>query len=323
MGHVIIRPKDRKEWLKHREAGIGSSEVGTILGLNPFETPYQLWRRKKGLDAPKVENFAMKAGHYLEDAVSLFYADETGKQIIKASAGDWLIVNKEKEYLRVSPDRTYWIPGKPKNDRNKGILECKTTQMDIEKENLPMHWFTQLQYQLGVAELEEGALAWLVAGRQFDFADVSFDKEYFDWTVEQVDKFWVDNIQGNQEPALINVDDILLKNSRHIIGKAIEADEKLVKDCSDLKIIKDEIKALSTRKDEIENDIKMFMGDAEALAINVNDYGKKGGACQILATWKAAKDSEKFDIERFADENPDMYSRYMVSKPGSRRFIMK
>lgn len=111
MSYTIIRPKDRQEWLRHRESGIGSSEVGTILGLNPFETPYQLWRRKKGLDAPKQENFAMKAGHYLEDAVSLFYRDETGKEIIKASSGDWLIVNNEKNYLRVSPDRTYWDSG--------------------------------------------------------------------------------------------------------------------------------------------------------------------------------------------------------------------
>ena len=60
------------------------------LGLNPFETPYQLWRRKKGFDPPKAENFAMKAGHYLEDAVSRFYADETHRDIIKRSAGDWI-----------------------------------------------------------------------------------------------------------------------------------------------------------------------------------------------------------------------------------------
>ena len=70
MSNIVIRPKDRAEWLEYRKDGIGSSEVATILGLNPWETPYQLWRRKKGLDAPKDETFAMKAGHYLEDAVS-------------------------------------------------------------------------------------------------------------------------------------------------------------------------------------------------------------------------------------------------------------
>lgn len=46
MSYTIIRPKDRNEWLEHRKSGIGSSEVATILGLNPWETPYQLWRRR-------------------------------------------------------------------------------------------------------------------------------------------------------------------------------------------------------------------------------------------------------------------------------------
>ena len=39
MATAVIRPKDRAEWLKYRESGIGSSEVATIVGLNPYETP--------------------------------------------------------------------------------------------------------------------------------------------------------------------------------------------------------------------------------------------------------------------------------------------
>ena len=35
MNNVIIRPKNREEWLEHRKNGIGSSEVATIVGLNP------------------------------------------------------------------------------------------------------------------------------------------------------------------------------------------------------------------------------------------------------------------------------------------------
>ena len=100
MSNTVIRPKDRAEWLEYRKDGIGSSEVATILGLNPWETPYQLWRRKKGLDAPKDETFAMKAGHYLEDAVSQFWADATGREVIKSSAGDWLFKNNEKGFLQ-------------------------------------------------------------------------------------------------------------------------------------------------------------------------------------------------------------------------------
>ncbi len=319
MSVTIIKPKDRKEWLKQRECGIGSSEVGTILGLNPFETPYQLWRRKKGLDAPKEENFAMRAGHYLEDAVSLFYRDATQKEIIKSSAGDWLIVNDKKPYLRVSPDRTFWIPGAPKSYKNKGILECKTTQKEVDADSVPQHWFCQLQYQLGVAELEYGALAWLTMGREFGYRDFTFDKEFYDWMVEEVDKFWMDNIVGNQEPLLMNVDDVLLKNPRHIDGKVLEADEVLSILCSDLKGLKDEKSAIESLIKDKENNIKMALGDAEALVAP----GSTIAHPIVLATWKAAKDGTKFDEKQFAVDNPNMYAQYLKTTQGSRRFLLK
>lgn len=319
MSYTIIRPQDRREWLKQRGFGIGSSEVGTILGLNPWDTPYQLWRRKMGMDAPKEENFAMRAGHYLEDAVSKFYADATGKEIIKASAGDWLIVNNEREYLRVSPDRTFWIPGRTKSDKNKGILECKTTQMKIEKDNVPMHWYSQLQYQLGVAELEQGALAWLIAGREFDFLEVEFDKEFFDYMVGEVDKFWIDNIKGGKEPISMNLDDVVLRNPRHVLGKFVEADATIMQEIAEMRLLKEELAKLDARKKEIEDNIKMMIGDAEALVAPGSTQAKP----EVLATWKNAKDSTKFDEKLFAKENPDTYAKYQYTTSGSRRFLLK
>ena len=319
MSYTIIRPKDRQEWLKDRQYGIGSSEVATILGLNPFETPLQLWRRKKGIDPPKAENFAMKAGHYLEDAVSRFYADETGKDIIKASAGDWLIVNNDRQSLRVSPDRTYWIPGRPKSDRNKGIVECKTTQMEVDRDNPPQHWFCQLQYQLGVAELEQGALAWLTMGRDFGYRDFTFDKEFYQWMVEEVEKFWKDNIIGGVEPDPVNVDDVLLRNPRHQPGKYVEADAEIIEACRQLKELKGEAKDIEQQVKELESRIKMAFGDAEALTAPGGSPAKP----VILATWKAAKDSLKFDEKSFAASEPNMYQSYLKTVPGSRRFLLK
>lgn len=319
MSYTIIRPQDRREWLKQRGFGIGSSEVGTILGLNPWDTPYQLWRRKMGMDAPKEENFAMRAGHYLEDAVSKFYADATGKEIIKASAGDWLIVNNEREYLRVSPDRTFWIPGRTKSDKNKGILECKTTQMKIDKDNVPMHWYSQLQYQLGVAELEQGALAWLIAGREFDYLEVEFDKEFFDYMVGEVDKFWIDNIKGGKEPISMNLDDVVLRNPRHVLGKFVEADATIMQEIAEMRLLKEELAKLDARKKEIEDNIKMMIGDAEALVAPGSTQAKP----EVLATWKNAKDSTKFDEKLFAKENPDTYAKYQYTTSGSRRFLLK
>ena len=257
----------------------------------------------------------MRAGHYLEDAVSRFYADATGNEIIKASAGDWLIVNNERPFLRVSPDRTFWLPGMPKKASNKGIVECKTTQMEVNGDSLPQHWFCQLQYQLGVAELEHGAIAWLTAGREFGYRDLTFDKEFFDWMIEEVTRFWVDNILGNKEPLAINVEDVLLKNPRHIDGKLLTADDFILTKCAELKEVREELSALDLRKKELEADIKMVMGDAEALISPDNN--------KPLCTWKAGKDRVKFDEKQFAKDMPDTYAKYQYTTAGSRTFILK
>lgn len=315
MSYTIHRPKSREAWLDLRKGGIGSSEVGTILGLNPYETPYQLWRKKKGLDAPTPENFAMRAGHYLEDAVSLFYQDETGNEIIKSSAGDWLIVNNERPFLRVSPDRTCWKRGMARKHDNKGIVECKTTQKEIDGDSLPQHWFCQLQYQLGVAELNWGAIAWLTAGREFGYRDLTFDKDFYDWMIEEVTRFWVDCIQGNQEPLAINVEDVILKSPRHIAGKTLTANDDIITELAELKEVREELAALDQRKKAIEESIKMTMGDAEALVMPNTD--------DVLCTWKAGKDRTKFDDKRFAQEHPDMYAQYTKTTAGTRTFLIK
>lgn len=313
MATTIIRPKTREEWLEYRKSGIGSSEVATIVGLNPWETPYQLWRRKLGMDAPKTENFAMKAGHYLEDAVAQFWRDETGRDIIKRSAIDWLIQDNDKPYLQVSPDRTYWLSGEKHNEHNKGILECKTTQMTIDPDDIPKHWFCQVQYQLGVAGLEQGSLAWLCSGREFGYKDLALVPDFYAWLEEEVTKFWVDNIKGGQEPSAVNVKDVLLKYDRSTGGKTTEVDDELFKAYTDLKQVKEELAQLTERKDNLEEQLKMAFKDAEAIS-----YGG-----DILATWKSAKDSEKFDAKAFKAEHPDLAAEFTKKVAGSRRFLLK
>lgn len=312
MATTILKPNNREAWLELRKSGIGSSEVATILGINPWETPYQLWRQKKGLDAPKQETFAMKAGHYLEEAVSMFWHDETNRTIIKSSAGDWLIRNDDKPFLQVSPDRTYWLT-ESRRPQDKGILECKTTQMKVDPEDLPKHWFCQLQYQLGVAELQQGSLAWLCSGREFGYKDLEFVPDFFEWIVEEVTKFWVDNILGNREPDAVNVADVLIKYNRHTEGKIIEASLDTYLAYEDLRQVREQLAQLEDDKEELEEKIKLAFGDAEAISYQG----------QTLATWKAPKPSEKFDAKAFAKAYPDLAKQFTVPYQGSRRFLVK
>ena len=310
----IIKYKSREEWLQNRSNGIGASEAGTVLGLNPWETPYQLWRRKKGIDPPKVENFAMVAGHLLEDAVAQFFARESHCHIIKASTDDYTILDPENPILRVSPDRTFWRIGAKHNEKEKSILECKTTQMTIDADSLPKHWFCQLQMNLGVGEYKDGALAWLTAGREFGYRDIDFDAEFFGWMKDEITKFWNDYIVGNEEPPAYTAQDVLLKSPLHIAGKEVTATAEILDELSRLKEIKEKTKTLETEQKAIEDDLKLFFGDAESI---VSDNGK------TLATWKAPKPSMTFDKSRFQKENQEEYEKYLKETQGARRLLIK
>lgn len=313
MEHTRLKFNSREEWLKAREEGIGASEVASVVGLNPWETPYQLWRRKRGIDKPQEENFFMKAGHYLEDAVARFYADASGNEIINSSATDFMFVDKDKPFLRVSPDRTFWLPNMAHNDDNKGILECKTTQRGIDGEDLPKHWFCQVQMLLGVSGYEHGSIAWLSAGREFDYKDITFSPEFYGWLAEEVERFWVDNVVGGVEPAAINVQDILTKYNRHTDGKMIEVGDDIFAAYQDLKDIKKQIAALDERKETLEGRIKMAFQDAEAIT-----YGG-----DTLATWKAPKPSAKLDTKLLGERYPDIVKEMTTMVQGARRFLLK
>ncbi len=312
MNNTIIRPKSREEWLEVRKSGIGSSEVATIVGLNPWETPYQLWRRKVGIDPPKEENFAMKAGHYLEDAVSRFWADETGRKVIKRSAGDWIIRDNKHPFLQVSPDRTYWLGESRAND-DKGILECKTTQMSIDADDLPKHWFCQVQYQLGVAGYTQGSLAWLCSARDFGYTDITLVPDFYEWLTDEVARFWNDNIQGGKEPDAVSVSDVLLKYNRHTNGKSIEVSDDVFQAYLQLKDVRKELAELDERKEALEAKIKLAFTDAEALTHDG----------QTIATWRSPKPSRRFDTKRFQADHPDVAEGYFSEVQGARRLLLK
>lgn len=310
MSTTIIRPTGHQDWLKHRGSGIGSSEVATIVGLNPFETPYQLWRRKVGIDPPTEENFAMRAGHILEPAVAKFWEDATGRQVDPSSEGDWLIVDNKKPFLRVSPDRLYWAD---EAHTKTGILECKTTQKTIRQDDLPKHWFCQVQYQLGVARIEQGSIGWLTQGREFGYQDLRLVPDFYGWLIEEAERFWRDCIVGGKEPEQTSVKDVLLKFNRHTDGKVAEVGDDVYEAWCELKDLRRDIARLEERKIILEDKVKVAFADAEAIS-----YGD-----QVLATFKASNPSAKFDAKAFRADHPELADEYTHEVQGSRRLTLR
>lgn len=327
MNRKLIKAKNHDEWLASRSHGIGSSEVATLLGLNAYETPYQLWRRKLGLDAPKEENEAMLLGHIFEDGVAQRWRIATGREIIKSSAEEWLYVHPDYDYFRASPDRIYYNAGDKHNEENKRILECKTTVLDIDADSIPPYWFCQVQWQMYVTGIREASVAWInMMKREFGYKDLRYDEDFCMWMAEEARKFWQENIEKKIEPNLVNIEDVKLRYPKHLEGKTISGNELIkVNDeqitiseaIKKLRTIKDEISELAGQQERIEAAIKERMQDAEAVTM------LNGTKTINIASWKAAKDSLKFDAKAYQKEHPEEAQQYMRSVAGSRRFLIK
>lgn len=276
----IIKPATHDEWLKEREYGIGASEVGAVLGLSPFETPFSLWLKKTKQVPRDEENNAMRMGHLLEPVVAQLWEEATGMKVIKASAADIIYVHPEYDFMRATPDRV--VRGRKK------LLECKTTITDVDSDDIFPHWIAQCQYQMYVTGIHDLDLAWLVKGRFFGYQNIEYDAEFAEFIAERVKEYWNDCVVGGNEPELISVDDFATKGSEP--GKDVEADDKALGEILSLRKVNELLGKDEAEANSLKDAIKLYMGEAESVSFN----GK------ILATWKSGARGRTF---RLRDKN--------------------
>lgn len=305
---TIIRPKNHDEWLDLRKGGIGSSEVGSVLGVNPYETPYQLWLRKTGRIAAKEQNMAMRLGHLMEGTVAQLYEDATGNIVDTATEGDWCVKNEARPYTIASPDRYCITP-----DGKTILLECKTTRKNVSEESTPMSWYCQVQYLLYCSGLDEGALAWLKYGSEFGYKSINANPEFQEFMLERLDRFWTDCIIGDKAPAAISGGDVSLIYATSVAGKTIEADVETLQKIAALKEKKEAAKALEDEISGMEDEIKLYMRDADILTANG----------ETICTWKTGKGRATLDRKKLAAEHPEIIQEYTKAGTPVRTFLIK
>ena len=81
-----------------------------------------------------------------------------------------------------------------------------------------------------------------------------------------------------------------------------------------LKAVKEQIKQLEAQEDQLVSLIQGYMMESSQL-VSVDG--------SVLATWKAAKSSKRFSAELLESSMPDIYEKFVVEQPGSRRFLVK
>ena len=292
MKPIIIKPASREEWLKAREDGIGASEVSAVIGINPWETPFSLWLRKTGQVPPLEENEAMHMGHLLEGVVVTLWEEKTGWKAVKASAKDIIYQDPEHPWRKATPDRiAYEVDENAK--KRKVLIECKTSAMDFDPKDLPVYYLAQCQYQMHVTGIHVCYLCWLVRGLTYGHARIEYDKEFAEWLIENVDRFYLECVKGGKEPELITVSDFTIKGSTP--DTSVEADAEALAQILSLRTLVIDYKAKEKEIDAYKDSIKLYMGENESLM----HEGK------VLATWKTDSRSRTL---RLKDKNIDELS---------------
>ena len=105
----------REGWLLERKNSLGGSDMGAVLGLNKYRSPYAVWAEKTGLLPEQPDNEAMRQGRDLEDYVAQRFEEKSGKAVQRMN---YLLRNDAAPYLHANIDRR--IIGE------KAGVECKT-----------------------------------------------------------------------------------------------------------------------------------------------------------------------------------------------------
>lgn len=305
---------NKEQFRATRSRGIGSSEIGAVLGVDPYCTPYQLWCKKTGRGDEFNGNKYTIAGTRLEKVVVEYFEEATGAKMIPGYEGDVTFFHPDLPHVLATPDRPYH------RDGVRGILECKTTQRNIDPDFLPESWFCQAQYQAAVLNatpddtlVEEISIAWLFRGLDFHYHTFEYDPAFGAYLIEQADKFWREHVIADVPPEAATASDVEKAHGRHTAGKVIQATDELLQEWEKLVAVRDRIKILEAERDEIIERFKLIMKDAEAV-----QYYE-----ETLVTWRNSKPVVRLDSKALKAEMPDVWQKYAKENAPTRPFLVK
>lgn len=295
----------REEWLQYRKAGIGGSDAGAICGLNPYRTAMQVYQDKISDACEDIDNEAMRQGREFEDYVARRFMEATGKKVRRANT---MFRSKNHPFMLADVDRM--IVGE-----NAG-LECKTASPYMEDKwkdgKIPMSYQVQCHHYMAVCGADAWYIAVLIYGREFKYYKIERNEALISDLVRIEQDFWENHVQKGIMPApdgSKTADSVIAEYYKNSVPESVRLsgfDEKLQR----RQDLLDVITRMENEKNQIEQEIKMYMGTAE---IAENEHYR--------ISWKSVS-SGRIDEKRLKEELPQIYEKYKKMKV-SRRFSIK
>lgn len=317
-----------------RDTYIGGSEMGAIMGLDPWKTPLEVYYSK--VEPDRIEqNYSPKTeiGTHIESFIADCYKRKTDSQVIEYPQRithnkhsflgghiDRLVLQKAKSIM-TPPAPNVVLPAKPDQseefyERNR-ILECKNTggfgSKLLWEDGLPSYYFTQVQFYLMLTNLKYADVAVLKDGWDFSIITVEREEDFIEFMEEAAVAFWHNHILAKVPPDAKTEGDFKLMYPNHLEGKIATADSVMVETYKELVDVRDKLKDLTKHESLLELKVKEFLQDSEALIVE----GRP------VITYRTSKESQTYNWKQFAADNPNLIQDYKITKPGARRFVFK
>jgi len=178
------------EWHELRSRGIGGSEIGTIMGYNPWESAFALWAKRTGqIPDPPLEGWSIRFGRAFELPVLELWAEEHPEYEVFLT-GTWQ--HPEHEFMLANPDAL----AKHRETGEWIVVEIKTSRGSWGE--TPPHYAAQVLHYMTVLNLERSVIV-AVAGWNYEERWVDFDDFEADAQLAAASRFW-NHLQNVEKP---------------------------------------------------------------------------------------------------------------------------
>ena len=307
---VAEAEKDRAAWLALRNKGLGGSDAGVVMGVNPYKSRLTLWLEKTGqIEQPDLsDNEAVQWGIINEPNIAEWFSKKTGKKLRKCGT----LVSVEHPWMLANVDRM--IVGE-----NAG-LEIKTAGVKQSSrwkdDEVPDEYFCQCQHYMMVTGCDMWYLAVLIDGNKFVCKSIPRNDNFIRDLLTAEAAFWT-LVESKIMPEVDGLKDTgkalqtMYPAAKPESVLELESTDELERLFDNHRTYIQSIKTMQQYVEECENKIKALMGENEA--VKIGDH---------KATWSNMAGRVSVDKKRLQAELPDIYKAYTkVGKP-SRRFSM-
>jgi predicted phage-related endonuclease len=262
------------------------------------------------LEIPDLSHIeAVQMGHVMEPVIGRLAQAQLGTELVKIEESlthdkhPWF--KSHFDFAGKQGGKSFLVEAKNYNASVRGKFDvtgiCPPADM------------AQLVHEAAVYGVDMVYLAVLFGGQEFLLIPFTITDEQKEDLIKQMAVVWGHAQAGTTLPPE-DLEQVKLLYPQEVTGSLKTASASVEQACRNLAQVKSQIKALEAIEEQCQTLVAGYMGDASVLS---NIEG------QVLATWKNAKPSAKFDSKLFQSAMPDIYNQFVRDIPGSRRFLLK